>query len=236
MTRTAPAFLLAAFLLFGLAPAAAAAAERTYSVTDFDRVQVDGPYEVVLTTGGASGARATGSPRALDAVTVEVSGSTLRIHPNRSAWGGYPGEPVETASIRLTTRELKAATLLGAGSLAIDRAGGLRTDLSLAGSGRLSVGAVQADQLVVALLGAGRISLAGSARQLRASVQGSGDLDAAALKVEDAQVDAQTSGTIAFEARRAVTLTANGPGDVAITGNAACTVKAAGSGRIRCGH
>jgi hypothetical protein len=229
MTRILPALL---FLL----PAAAAAADRTYSVTDFDRLQVDGPYEVILTTGGPSGARASGSQLALDAVTVEVSGGTLRIHPNRSAWGGYPGQPVAAPQIRVTTRDLRSATVRGAGSLAVDRVRGLRADLSLAGSGRLSVGAVQADQLFVALLGAGRISLAGTAKQMRAGIQGSGDLDAAGLKVDDAQVDSQTSGTVAFEARRAVTLNASGPGDVAIAGNAACTVKATGSGRVRCGR
>src|SRR3954451_19033136 len=111
MIRILPALLL-------LLPAAAAAADRTYTVTDFDRVQVDGPYEVVLTTGGPSGARATGSQLALDAVTVEVSGATLRVRTNRSAWGGYPGQPVEPAKIRLTTRDLKSATVVGAGSLA----------------------------------------------------------------------------------------------------------------------
>ncbi|MFL6857001.1 MAG: head GIN domain-containing protein [Allosphingosinicella sp.] len=229
MIRILPALLL-------LLPAAAAAADRTYTVTDFDRVQVDGPYEVVVTTGGSSGARASGSQLALDAVTVEVSGGILRVHANRSAWGGYPGQPVEPARIRVATRELKGAVVRGPGSLAIDRVRGLRADLSLAGSGRLSVGAVDADQLIVSLLGAGRISLAGMAKQLHAAIQGSGDLDAVALKVDDAQVDAQTSGIVAFEARRAVTLTANGPGDVAIAGNAACTIKATGSGRIRCGR
>src|SRR3954469_16176652 len=231
MTRIAPALLLLA-----LCPTAAAAAERTYSVTDFDRVQIDGPYEVVLTTGGSSSARATGSQISLDAVTVEVSGGILRVHANRSAWGGYPGQPVEPARIRVTTHDLKSAVVRGAGSLAVARLRALRADLSVAGSGRLSVGAIEADQLVVALLGPGRIGLAGTARQMRATVQGSGDLDAADLKVDEAQVDAQTSGTIAFEARRTVTLTATGPGDVAIAGNAACTVKAADSGRIRCGR
>src|SRR3954470_9405027 len=146
MIRILPALLL-------LLPAAAAAADRTYTVTDFDRIQVDGPYEVAVTTGGSSGAQASGSQISLDAVTVEVSGGILRVHANRSAWGGYPGEPVEPARIRVTTHDLKSAGVPGAGSVAVDRLRALREDLSVAGSGRLSVGAIEADQLVVALLG-----------------------------------------------------------------------------------
>jgi hypothetical protein len=229
MIRTLPLFLL-------LAAAPAAAAERTYSVTDFDRVQVDGPYEVVLTTGGPSAARASGSQLALDAVTVEVSGGILRIHANRSAWGGYPGQQAGSAKVYASTRDLKAAVVRGPGSLAIDKVRGLRVDLALAGDGRLSVAQVAADQLNVALVGAGRIHLAGAAKEMKATIQGNGDLDAATLKVDDAELNTDTAGSIAFEARRSAKVKALGAGDVTITGAADCTVDRAGGGNVRCGH
>lgn len=227
--------ILPALLLLAAA-SPAAAGERNYSVTDFDRVQVDGPYEVVLTTGGSSKARATGSQLALDSVTVEVSGGVLRVHANRSAWGGFPGQLAEPAKVFASTRDLKSAAVRGAGSLSIDRARGLRVDLSLAGSGRLAVVAMAVDQLNVDLLGAGRISLAGAAKQMRATIQGSGDFDAAGLKVEDAQLDANTAGTIAFEADRTAKVKATGAGDVTIAGPASCTIQSRGSGRLRCGR
>jgi len=227
--------IMPALLLLATA-SPAAAGERSYSVTDFDRVQVDGPYEVVLTTGSSSKARASGSQLALDAVTVEVSGGVLRVHANRSAWGGYPGQTVEPAKVFASTRDLKAATVRGAGSLSIDRARGLRVDLALAGNGRLAVAAMAADQLNVGLIGAGRISLGGAAKQMRATIQGSGDLDAAALKVQDATLDADTAGNVAFEAQRTAKVKAAGAGDVTITGSASCTIQSEGSGRLRCGR
>src|SRR5690349_20556352 len=85
MTRIPPLALLAF-----AAAAPAAAAERHYSITDFDRVQVDGPYRVTLATGRSSAARAEGSTEALDHVSIDVQGGILRIRRNRSAWGGYP--------------------------------------------------------------------------------------------------------------------------------------------------
>lgn len=232
MTRTLPLALLA----LAAAATPAAAAERRYPVTDFDRVQVDGPYQVTLATGLTGGARAEGSADALDRITVEVQGNTLKVRPNRSAWGGYPGDRTGPVRIALTTRVLRSAAVTGSGSLEVDRARGLRVDVSVSGNGRLAVGAVDADNLVVGLLGGGRISLAGRAKLLKATVQGSGDLAAAALKVEDAQITADTAGSVTVAVARTVKLKAPGPGDVEIIGNPSCTIESEGSGKIACGR
>jgi hypothetical protein len=231
MTRTLPLALLAF-----AAAAPAAAAERSYSVTDFDRVQVEGPYSVTVTTGRSSAARAEGSTQAIDRVSVEVLGSTLRVRPNRSSWGGYPGEGSGPVRLVLATRDLRAAAVVGSGSLDVDRAKGLRVDLSVNGSGRLSVAAVDADNLVVGLLGGGRIALAGRARQLKATVQGSGDLAAAGLATDDAQILSDTAGTVTVGVARSAKVTATGAGDVEIVGEPSCTVEAKGSGAVRCGR
>ena len=232
MTRTLPFALLA----LAAAAAPAVAAERRYSVTDFDRVQVDGPYQVTLATGLASSARAEGSAEALERLSIEVQGRTLRIRRNSSAWGGYPGDRSGPVRIALTTRDLRAASVVGSGGLEVDRVKGLRVDLSLSGSGRLSVAAVDADNLVVGLLGSGRIALAGRAKQLKATIRGTGDLAAAGLKAEDAQVTADTAGSVALSAARTVRLRVGGSGDVEIAGNATCTIEGQAAGRILCGR
>jgi hypothetical protein len=215
----------------------AGAAEQRIMVNDFDRVQVEGPYRVTLTVGGTSAAVATGSRSALDRVSVEVQGRTLRIRPNRSAWGGYPGEegggPVE---IRATTRELRAGIIIGSGSLTVDRAKGLRIELSVSGSGRLGVAAVEADQLIVNLRGSGKILLGGKARQLRAAVEGNADLDAGSFRAEHADVTADTAGAIALTALQTARIRANGTGEVAIGGTAACTVSGPAAGGVSCGR
>lgn len=234
MTRIlAAAFALAAALA---AAFPAAAAERRYTVTDFDRVQVEGPYHVVLATGRASGVVASGSQQALERVSIDVQGRTLRIRPNRSAWGGYPGDPVGTVQIAASTRDLRAAMVTGSGSLAIDRAEGLRLDLSVSGSGKLAVQRVEADSLVVGLLGSGRIALGGSAKTMRATIQGSGDLDALALGVGDLELTADTAGTVAVRAARSARVTAIGPGDVTIAGTPSCTLSGPAAAMVACGR
>jgi hypothetical protein len=233
MSRILPAFAAALGAAFAAAPAGAA--ERLYPVTDFDRVQIEGPFEVILATGASSRVHASGSAQALERLNVEVEGRTLRISVNRSAWGGYPGQTPGPVRIEAATQDLVRAAVLGSGSLAIDKARGLRLDLSVGGSGRLTVRAVDADQLVVGLLGAGRIGLGGHAKQLRATIHGSGDLDAPALSAEDVQLTADTAGTITLGPARSAKVLATGQGDVTIGGDPACTVENKGAGQVRCG-
>lgn len=230
MIRTLPPALLA---LFAAVPAAAA--ERSYSVTDFDRVEVDGPYRVTLATGRSASARAEGSADALDQVSIDVQSGILRVRRNRSAWGGYPGGGSVPVTVVLTARDLRKAAVVGSGSLDIDRAKGLRVDLSVSGSGRLNVGAIDSDALIVGLLGGGRITLAGRTKQLKASVQGSGDLAASGLSADDAQIASDTAGGVAVAVTRTAKIVATGPGDVEIIGSPTCTVQAKGSGQVICG-
>src|SRR5688572_6185392 len=116
---------LAAIVLIGLAAAPAAAAERNYSITTFDRIRVDGPYRVKLTTGVAPYARASGSVAGIDGVAIEVNGRTLIVHANRSAWGGYPGKANGPVEIAIGTHAITSAWLNGAGSLDIGKVKGL---------------------------------------------------------------------------------------------------------------
>lgn len=225
--------MLAAFAVLAAAPASAA--DRRFTVTSFDRIQVEGPYEVVLATGRAGSVTASGSNLAIDRVSIEVQGRTLRIRPNRSAWGGYPGQSVGSVKLSVSTHELSAATVTGSGSLTIDRAKGLRFDLAVSGSGRVGIGAIEADNLFVGLMGSGRISLAGKAKELVATIQGAGDLDAAKLAADEAEIKADTSGTITIAVKRAAAVTATGLGDTIITGKPACTLKGQGAARVVCG-
>ena len=211
------------------------AAERRHSVTDFDRVQVDGPFQVTLATGRSNSAVVTGSADAVERVSIDVQGRTLRIRPNRSAWGGYPGEGVGPVQIALATHDLRAASVSGSGSISIDKARSMRFDLAVSGSGRITLGNVEADTLTLGLLGSGRIEIAGRAKELRATIQGNGDLRAEKLLVEDARVNADTAGFVEVSVRRSADVTATGPGDTRIIGKPACLVKSLGSGRVACG-
>ena len=226
--------LLLAVTALILSATPATAAERRYSVTDFERVVVEGPYIVRLTVGRASSAVASGSQAALDRVSIDVSGQTLRIRRNRSSWTGNSGAQEGPLTVELATRTLRSARLIGPASLDVDRAAGLRVDLIVEGSGRLRAANVEADNLSIGLAGSGRLEIAGTAETLSADIQGTGDVDASRLRAENATIIAGTTGEVAFEVARAATISAYGLGNVAIAGNADCTIRGPSADLVRC--
>lgn len=209
--------------------------ERRYTVTDFERIQIEGPFTVSLTTGKSPAAVAAGSAQAIDRVSIEVEGRTMRIRPNRSAWGGYPGDSAGPLAIAVSTHGLRGVSVTGSGSVDIDTVEAMRFDIGLSGSGRVGVGSIEADHLILGLLGSGEIEIGGGAvEELRATIEGTGELDAAGLTAEEAEINAGTSGTVKVAVRRAAEVNATGAGDITILGSPSCTVNARGSGLVVC--
>lgn len=223
--RAGRAVLLIALLL----PLAVPAAARSYTVTGFDRIRVDGPFRVSLTTSVAPFARAEGSPSALDTVTIEVQGRTLVVRPNRSAWGGFAGRPTGPVTIEVGTHELVAAWLNGAGGLAIDRVRGMSFDLNVQGAGAASIGRIEVDRLSVGLAGAASATLAGKTERLTAIVRGSSAFDSAALDAKNVKLGAEGPALVRVRASQAIDISAMGTASISVEGAPACIVKAAGS-------
>jgi hypothetical protein len=218
-----------ALLLLAAAASPLAAAERSYSVTDYNRVRVEGPFAVTLATNIAPYARASGSQRALDRVWLKVEGRTLVIRVDRSAWGGAADEDAGPVTIAVGTHDLDQATLSGPGSLAIDRVRGLKFSLSSFGSGAASIGEVAADRLSIFAQGSGSTRVAGATKQFDAALNGPGLIDASALTAKDATLSAMGPASLRATVTNSVKLTATGTATIALDGGAACERKVSGS-------
>ena len=112
--------LLPALLAAAVLATPASAATRNFGISGFDRVRVEGPFKVRLSTGVAPFARASGTPDAVDRLAVTVEGRTLVVR-TQSAWGGsFPGQRFTPAEVEIGTHDLTSAYLNGAGTLKID--------------------------------------------------------------------------------------------------------------------
>ncbi len=223
--------LILAALLLSATPAAAA--DRNFGVSGFDRVRVDGDYKVTLTVGVAPFARASGSSRALDPVDVVVEGRTLIVRSNKSAsWGGYPGESAGPVEIMIGTHELTAAYVNGAGSLNINQVRGLKFEASAQGAGSIAIAGVDVDQFQLGLAGAASARLAGKALKLTAMVRGSSALDGEELTVKDAVIGAQGPAIVKLTATQTAKVDAIGVAAVTLTGKPSCIVTTKGSASV----
>lgn len=228
MTR----FLLFLAILAGAMPAHAA--DRPYPVADFDRLVVEGPYRVHLVVGRATTVRANGTREGLDRTSIETSGSTLRIRPQRNLWGANAGTDPGPVTIELTTRTLRSARLFGPATLDVEGAGGLNVQFMVEGSGTLRATRLAADALTLGLLGAGALEIAGTAKTLRGQFQGTGSVAAANLAADAATITANTMGNIALQVNGRAEITAYGLGTVTVTGSPACVLNGPGAAQVSC--
>jgi hypothetical protein len=226
-------FLLALAALLAAIPAQAA--DRPYPIADFDRLVIEGPYRVHLVVGRPTRAVASGTRAGLDRVSIETSGTTLRIRPVRNVWGAAAGTDPGPVTIELTTRNLRSARLLGPARLDVERAAGLAVDFLVEGSGTLRATNVTADALTLGLQGAGSLEVTGTAKTLRGQFLGTGSVAASGLAADAATVTANTVGTVALQVDGRAEITAYGLGEVVIGGNPACVLSGSSSAQVRCG-
>lgn len=223
------------FLCALLIASPALADQRGYSVTSFSRVRVEGPVTVQIVTGGAPSARAQGDRIAIDRLRVETSGDQLMIGIDRSNWTGSESSRNARAVVYVSATRVENLSIIGAGDVTIDRATGARLGLIVTGAGRAAIDRINVDQLTVAINGMGGAKLTGRAKQARIRSQGEGEIGAATLAVDDADISLIGAGEISLTANRSARTMLKGSGRIIVEGDPACTGTSEGSGEVICG-
>ena len=217
-------------------PFAAQAAEHRYTFGSYDRVRIEGPFEVHITTGASPGALATGDPRMIEGLDIAVQGSTLIVRMGHQGWGETPaGAAAPAPVITLTTPGLSAAFVNGGARVTIQGMKAQRVDLSVNGSGMVTVNGADTDQLFATIVGAGTMTLSGRAARARLVTNGAGNVDATALVVNDLAILQDGTGETRAAARYTAQVNATGLGHVVVTGKPKCLVHAAAGGPVECG-
>ena len=209
---------------------------RNYQVGNFQEVEVAGPYDVTVRTGGNPGVSAQGSQKLLDRTEVEVKGDKLVIRPQEHlSFFSWSFGSHSKASFTVTVPQLAGATIAGSGDIRVDHVRGNRFDGTIAGSGGLSVDSVEVQALKLSISGSGSAkAAAGKAQSAEYSIGGSGDIDAGAVQLQQAKVSIAGSGSVKANATGTADVSIMGAGDVEVSGGAKCSVSKAGSGSVRC--
>ena len=209
---------------------------RNYQVGNFQEVEVAGPYDVTVRTGGNPGVSAQGSEKLLERTVVEVQGDKLIIHPKEHhGFFNWSFSSHGKASFTVTVPQLSGATIAGSGDIRVDHVQGASFDGTIAGSGGLNVDKVEVQALKLSISGSGSAKAgAGKAQSAEYSIGGSGDIDAGAVQLQQAKVSIAGSGSVKANATGAADVSIMGSGDVDVSGGAKCSVSKAGSGSVRC--
>ncbi len=206
---------------------------RTYQVAAFDRIEVSGPYDVSVATGGTPGARATGGDKLLDDTEVVVENGVLKIRPKKTNGINFHWGKRGSAKFAVTTAMLSGAAIAGSGGISVDKVSGDFKG-AIGGSGDLNLRSVAANAVDLVIGGSGSITAAGTAQSTAIRIGGSGDIDASGLAAKTASVAIGGSGSAKAKASESAKISIAGSGDVAITGGARCDISKVGSGDVTC--
>lgn len=220
-----PFLLIVLLLLTGAAPGQ----ERRFMVGGFERLRVDGPFEVEVVP-GVPGAVAIGERAALDQVTVRSSDNILVVSGGPLSWAGRKGATLP--KVRVFARSLRGVALNGGAKVRVAEMHGAQVELLQSGPGSLEVASIRADELNANLTGTGPVTLAGTAGRVRIRNYGTGSIDASALVAGDASLNSGSSGDIRIHVRFTARATALGSGGISITGKPECILR--GSGPMEC--
>ena len=209
------------------------AVDRSYQVASFDRIEVAGPYDVTVTSGGKPGVTARGGESVLNETEIVVENGVLKIKPKKRNGFRWNFNGDNSVKIEVTTAALRGATIAGSGDIKIDRVGGAFKG-EVAGSGNLGIDRVEADSVDLAIAGSGEVRAAGKTKKLDIAIAGSGDVDVSDLEAAVADVSIAGSGNVRARATTTADVSIMGSGDVEMTGGAKCTISKHGSGDVRC--
>jgi hypothetical protein len=219
--------LLAPLLL----AASAAPEEKTFLVTGFERVRVDGPFVVEIVR-GPTHASAEGDSKLLERLDVHVDGTTLVVGTGAEGWNLARGESAGSPRIVLTTPALSGLLVNGGGQVRAEDMRGMRVDVAVSGGGSIAVQTLATDDLNLTLTGTGTIAASGTARRARLRSNGAGTIDASKLQAGDATIVSESSGDLSLGVRYTVRVFALGLGRVTIGGTPECRIS--GPGPVEC--
>ncbi len=205
---------------------------RNYQVGQFERIEVMGPYEVAVTTGGATQVAASGGANLLDETEVVVEDGALVIRPKKRK-GMRNNWKDGKARFAINVAALRGAAIAGSGDVSVDKVEG-DFDGEVAGSGSIGVGAMSGGRASIEIAGSGEFTGSGSVDALDVEIAGSGDVNLAGLTAKTAAISIAGSGNVRANASDTAEVKIMGSGDVELGGGAKCTVKKAGSGNVRC--
>lgn len=209
----------------------ATAADRREPVADFDRLVVQGPFRITVETGRASSVVLSGAPADIERISVTSVGRRVTVRPAVSNVGVGMRGPV---TIRVATRMLTSLSVSGTARVEVGAMQGARVGITSEGASSITVARIDADEASVGMAGTGQVTLAGRVKKLTLLQSGAGALDAGAVRSLDLRVTAGGAGDVAAQASRSANVTANGTGSVTVYGKPACQVQQQGAATVVC--
>ena len=205
---------------------------QTREVSGFDKIEVNGAYDLYITQGKEYSLRIEAEPEVQEKIKTEVKDGQLRItqKKHKIQIGIFKSK---TRKIYVTLPELKELCINGSSDVIGQnkfKAGNL--SLLVNGSGDIDL-ELEASDLSTSIRGSGDIKLKGNAENFVITIAGSGDVSAYDLASLKATVSISGAGDCKVNASQELTVNIAGTGDVSYQGSPKVVTKnVSGVGRV----
>ena len=186
---------------------------ESIDVSDFNKVEIKGFYEVILMSGTKEGVTIETDENLFDFIEVYVQNDRLIVSSEEALKSDFG------IKIAITYKELEAIS--SSGAAVIKTAGTLNTEdlrIDLSGAGLIEID-IEAQMLDLDLSGAGKVKLSGNAGEQFLNLSGAGSLDAYALKSHECSVNLSGVGAAKVYVKNRLDATVSGIGGIKYRGN-----------------
>jgi len=190
---------------------------RSFSLSDFDHIDVGGAFEIRLRQTSDYSIKVEGDDNLLKYVVARTEGRTLDI----GLQNGVRIAPTQKMILYIDAPDIKKVEIAGACGLEV-AAPGLQTayfELEMSGSCKARIDQITARKIETEISGAGSIMLKGSADVLDIDASGSSKINCYELKARDVSVDISGAGNAKVNVSGNLDVDISGSGKVYYKGN-----------------
>jgi len=200
---------------------------RTEKISDFNRLEIQGNFNIFLDQTGKAGLRIEADENLMDIIEVNDYGNKLEIRSEVNILRA------RKKNIYIQFDELKRMELLGA--LEVRSDGKLRfKSLDITGGGAADVNLdLEADWLSIDMSGAGDFDLTGEAEQVDLRLSGAGGFDMIDLKTEKMFIDISGAAHARVYATKVLDVEISGAGAVRYKGDPEVSRDVSGIGSLK---
>jgi len=171
--------------------------KETHQVTNFDKIEIVGVYELDVEVGPDFSVRTSGAAKEVEDLKVFVRGDTLVLDNNKKKTRKIKNKHAILATITLPSLE----------------------GVEIVGVGTGEMKGINSETFDLEVSGVGEIDFAGVCGSLRAEVSGVGSFSTEDLKCEDVKAEISGVGEFTVYASESADVSAMGIGQVEVVGN-----------------
>ncbi len=199
------------------------------SVSDFDRVDLSGRGQVVITQGGEESLVVETDDNVMPYVRTVVKSGTLDLGFDSK----YKNISPTHIQFTLGVKDLSGIKISGSGDITADSLDTERLEVKVSGSGNMGIDSLTTKSIKARISGSGNVDLAGEATEQGIGISGSGKYRAQDLRSETAKVKIGGSGSSTVWVTESLNARISGSGAVYYYGKPKVKSKISGSGKIK---